>query len=128
MSSNNTRSLCFVSFVSSLVVLTIKRDAQAIVFAECLIKGFTNQGEQSEFFSTSRRTKWLLVAICTGNLTEIVIELIVFAVLFSFRRKLLTCRMIFKSRLGSEHDKIKNSDTTEKQQQQRALQSREKGM
>ena len=29
--------------------------------------------------------------------------------------------MIFKSRLGCKHDKIKNSDTTEKQQQQRAL-------
>ena len=29
--------------------------------------------------------------------------------------------MIFKSRLGSEHDKIKNSNATEKQQQQRAL-------
>ena len=29
--------------------------------------------------------------------------------------------MIFKSRLSSKHDKIKNSDATEKQQQQRAL-------
>ena len=35
--------------------------------------------------------------------------------------KPLICRMIFKSRLGSEHSKIKTSETTEKQQHQRAL-------
>ena len=51
-----------------------------------------------------------------------------FAVFFFIPVKPLTFRMIFKSRLGSEHDKSKNSDTTEKQrqQQQRTLSITEK--
>ena len=53
----NTRCL---HFVSSLVVLMIKRDAQALVFSFQVSKVITNQGEQSEFFSTDQRTQWLL--------------------------------------------------------------------
>lgn len=47
----------FLCFVSSLVVLMIKRDAQALVFSFRVSKVITNQGEQSEFFSTDQRTK-----------------------------------------------------------------------
>ena len=60
MSCYNTRCL---RFVSSLVVLTIKRDAQAFVFAECL-KGSQIKVNRANFFPTDRRTKWL-AAICT---------------------------------------------------------------
>ena len=49
MSSDNTRSLRFVSFDSSLVVLTIKRDAHALVFAECL-KGSQIKVNRANFF------------------------------------------------------------------------------
>ena len=41
-------------------------------------------------------------------------------------KPLITCRMIFKSRLGSEHDKIKNSNTTEKQQRALCIAKRRK--
>ena len=42
-------------------------------------KVITTQGERTEFFSTDRRTKWL-AAINTRDLTENIIELVVFAV------------------------------------------------
>ena len=51
---NKTRCLRFLSF---LVVLTIKRDAQALVFAECLKT--KSRLIEPEFFSTNRGTKWL---------------------------------------------------------------------
>ena len=63
LSMNNTRYLRFVAF---LVVLIIRRDAQALSFCRVL-KVITNQGEQSEYFSTDRRSK-RLSAISKGLL------------------------------------------------------------
>lgn len=56
-----------------------------------VLKVITNQDEQSKFFSTDQRTKWL-AAISTGDLTENIIEQIVFAVFIFIAVKPLTCR------------------------------------
>ena len=64
-SCNNTRCLLFVS---SLVVLTIKR-RPGLSFCRVL-KVITYQGKQSDFFFTNPRTKWL-AAISTGDVVEI---------------------------------------------------------
>ena len=50
--------------------------------------------KQSEFFSTDRLAKWLS-AIRTGDLTENIVELIVFAVHIFIPVKPLTCRIDF---------------------------------
>ena len=96
-----------------------ERDAQALVFAECLKRSQVKVNRAN--FSTDRRTKWVAV-ICTENM----IELSLFAVYFHFGEATYMRNDFFKSRLSSEHKKIKNSDTTEKQQQQRALSITEK--
>ena len=70
LSWHSKRCLSFVS--------KDKKETPTLGFCR-VAKVITSQGEQSDFFSTDQRTKWLS-AIRTGNLTENAMELTVFVV------------------------------------------------
>lgn len=83
-------------------------------------KVITNQGEETEILSTKRRTKWL-VAISRDDLTENILENDRVCGIHFLSGKAAYLRDRFNPdwvpSLHLGHNKVKNSDTTEKQQQ-----------